>query len=452
MSGATGKSSRWVPSWEQWLSRPGEWRNWGRTESARPNYTARPSKIEDVCQVVQRAVERDGAVKALGAGHSFTGIARPRDVALSLEHMRGLVAVDASARRVTLRAGTFLHEIPALLEPHGLAMPNLGDIDRQTLAGAISTGTHGTGTAFGGIATQVVGATLVDGTGQVRVVSEDDPHLRGVAVGLGALGVLVEVTLQCVEAFVLEAVESPAPLDEVIDGYLDRVGAADHYEFYWFPGTSVALTKTNTRLPASASTSPLTDVRRFVDDRVVSNEALRAMCEIGRAAPSLTPKLISLATSLTGDRRFSDVSTGVFTTRRTVRFRESEWAVPLDRTMEAFAAVRSLVESRDWNITFPIEVRAAAADDLWLSTASGRESGYIAVHRYYRDEDTEYFREVEKVMLSFGGRPHWGKMHTRSADFFTSEYPRFGEFLELRDTFDPHRVFANDYLDRVLGV
>ncbi|GAA4388240.1 D-arabinono-1,4-lactone oxidase [Tsukamurella soli] len=444
-------SRRWLPSLEQLTARGGEWRNWGRTQSAFPSYTARPGTIAEVAAAVRRAAERGGTLKALGAGHSFTAVSAPRDVALSPEHLRGLVAVDAGAKRVTLRAGTRLFEVPAILAPHGLAMPNLGDIDRQTVAGAISTGTHGTGLAFGGLATQVVGATLVDGAGDVITVGDGDPRLAGVALGLGALGVLVEVTLQCVEAFVLDALEAPQPLDEVIDGFLDTVRATDHYEFYWFPGTDVALTKTNTRHPGSHRTEPLSPAKRLIDDRVVGNEALRAMSELGRAVPAFTPGLVRFAAGATGNRRFSDVSTGVFTTRRTVRFRESEWAVPLAQTMDAFAALRSLVAQHDWNITFPIEVRAAAADELMLSTAAGRESGYIAVHRYYRDADTEYFREVEALMLSFGGRPHWGKMHTRDADFFRAAYPRFGEFLALREQFDPHRVFANDYLDSVLG-
>ncbi len=443
--------TRWLPPLEQLTGRAGEWRNWGRTQSAQPQYTARPGTIDEVAAVVRRAVERGGTVKALGSGHSFTGVSRPRDVALSPENLRGLIAVDAGTKRVTLRAGTRLFEVPALLAPHSLAMPNLGDIDRQTVAGAISTGTHGTGLAFGGLATQVVGATLVDGTGSVITIGDDDPRLPGVALGLGALGVLVEVTLQCVDAFVLDALEVPLPLDEVTGGFLETVRSTDHHEFYWFPGTDVALTKTNTRHPASYRTRPLSPARRLIDDRIVGNEALRAMCELGRAVPGVTPGLVRFAAGATGDRRFSDVSTGVFTTRRTVRFRESEWAVPLDRTMEAFDALRALVTEHDWNITFPIEVRAAAADDLMLSTAGGRESGYIAVHRYYRDTDTDYFRETEQLMLSFGGRPHWGKMHTREAPFFREAYPRFGEFLSLRDTLDPHRVFANDYLEAVLG-
>lgn len=443
--------NKWIPGLDQLTGGAGEWRNWGRTASAFPSYVSRPGNIEDVVRTVERARERGGTVKALGAGHSFTEISAPRDVALAPDHQSGLVTVDVEAKRVTLRAGTRLYEVPALLEPYGLAMENLGDIDRQTLAGAISTGTHGTGLGFGGIATQVVGATLVSGTGEVVVVGEDDPRLKAVALGLGALGILVEVTLQCVDRFVLEATEAPLSLAETLGGFDERVHGVDHFEFYWFPGTAGTLTKTQTRRPGDHGRKPIGALRRFVDDTVVGTGALLAVCEAGRAVPALTPRLVSLATSLLSEHTEIDYSTNVLTTDRSVRFRETEWAVPLENTVAAFTELKAATEKHDWNLTFPVEVRVAAEDDLMLSTASGRRSGYIAAHRYVRDRPSDYFAEVERIMIEHGGRPHWGKMHTRTAEFFRAAYPRFDDFLAVRDELDPDRVFTNDHLDAVLG-
>ncbi|MDP0399545.1 D-arabinono-1,4-lactone oxidase [Tsukamurella strandjordii] len=443
--------NNWIPGFDELTGKPGEWRNWGRTASAYPSYVSRPGTIENVVKTIERARERGNKVKAVGAGHSFTAVAAPRDVALAPDHQGGLETVDVERKRVTLRAGTRLYDVPALLEPYGLAMPNLGDIDKQTIAGAISTGTHGTGLGFGGIATQVVGATLVSGTGAVIKIGEDDPRLKAVALGLGALGVLVEVTLQCVDRFVLESVEGSAPLAQTTEGFLDTVRTADHFEFFWFPGTEVAVTKTTTRHPGDHKRKPLNPVRRFVDDRLVGTGALLGMCELGRAVPSLTPRLVTLASGLMGNRTVTDYSTNVFATDRSVRFRETEWAVPLENTTAAFEALKSTIAQRDWNITFPIEVRVAAADDLLLSTASGRESGYIAAHRYVRDPQDDYFAEVERIMIDHGGRPHWGKMHTRTAEFFREAYPRFDDFLAVREELDPDHVFVNDYLDAVLG-
>jgi FAD-linked oxidoreductase len=406
---------------------------------------------------VQRAVVAAAAqhipVKAVGAGHSFTGIAVAPGALLELRDLSGLVSVDADRGRVTLLAGTRLHRIPALLAPFGLAMENLGDIDRQSIAGAISTGTHGTGARFGGIAAQVVGATLVTASGDLLTVNEDEnPELvPAVALGLGALGILVDVTLQCVPAYVLHAVEQPEPLDDVLTALEDRVAAADHFEFYWFPHTDRAMTKTNTRLPDGAPRHPLSPVGKWVDDTLVGSGLHQVACSTGRAIPALVPTINRVSAKVWGDREFTDASARVFATSRSVRFREMEYALPAAKVRPAFEALRALVDDRGWRIGFPVEVRFAAADDRWMSTAHGRASGYIAVHRYWREDPTEYFEAVEEIMLGFDGRPHWGKMHTLGAETFRERYPRFDDFVALRDRLDPERLFRNPYLDRVLG-
>ncbi|MDR5698842.1 D-arabinono-1,4-lactone oxidase [Agromyces aerolatus] len=429
------------------------WRNWARTEQVRPLRVERPADAGAVQRAVAAAAATGLRVKPAGAGHSFSGIGIAPDVLLDLGALSGIVDADASAARVTLGAGTRLHALPRLLAPLGLAMPNMGDIDRQTISGATSTGTHGTGLAFGGLATQIVAARLVTGAGELLEVSETSrPELLpAVRVGLGALGVLVDVTLQLVPAFVLHAVERPEPLDEVLGTWEDRVEAADHFEFYWFPHTELALTKTNTRLPGDATKRPLGRVARLVDDELVANGLYRVVCAVGRAVPAVIPVFARHVEKLTGNREFTDVSPAVFTTHRSVRFTEMEYALPLEAVPAAFCEVRRLIERRGWRISFPLEVRAAAADENWLSTAYGRRTGYIAVHRYFRENPAEYFGAVEEIMLAHGGRPHWGKMHTLRATELRERYPRFEEFLRVRDELDPERRFANPYLDRVLG-
>lgn len=428
------------------------WRNWGGTASCTPNRVISPSSAEEIATIVRETAERGGTVKTVGAGHSFSPIAVADDVQLELSGLRGLVGVDG--KQVTLKAGTHLHEIPALLAPHGLAMANLGDVDRQTIAGATSTGTHGTGLAFGGIATQIAAVTLVDGTGEIVRLGPEDPDFPAAALGLGSLGVLVEITLNCVDDFRLHAVEGPASATEAIEGFLDRVAAADHHEFYLFPHTDCALVKTNTRLPADAAVSGPSGFRRYLDDELLSNKVFRLLCEIGRRAPGLVPKINAFAGRSLSARELTDASTKVFVSNRDVRFREMEYAIPLEDVPDALREIRSMIDRRGYRVGFPIEVRAAAADDLMLSTASGRTSGYIAVHRYHRDDPADsdaYFADVEAILTAVGGRPHWGKMHTRDAEYLRSVYPRFDEFLSVRDRFDPSRVFANGYLRRVLG-
>ena len=431
----------------------GTWRNWARTESVKPVRIERPVSIAAVQRAVKGAARSGLRIKAVGAGHSFTGIAVATGVLLDLDELSGIVAVDRDRGRVTLLAGTHLYDLPRLLRPHGLALTNMGDIDRQTIAGAISTGTHGTGAAFGGISTQVVGATLVTADGELLTVDESQNAelLPAVAVGLGALGILVEVTLQCVPAFVLEAVERPQPLDEVLAQLDTLVGENDHFEFYWFPGTRIASTKTNTRLPSSTPMRPLGRMRGFVDDSLMTNGVFRVTCAAGTVVPAVIPRVNSLAERLWSNRTFSDHSHRVFATSRTVRFREMEYALPAADVPVVLAEIDALIRERGWRISFPIEVRFASADTLWLSTASGRASGYIAVHRYFREDHTEYFQAVEEIMARHSGRPHWGKLHTLDAAALAALYPQHGEFVALRDRLDPSRTFSNAYLDRVLG-
>ncbi|MFT4258846.1 D-arabinono-1,4-lactone oxidase [Microbacterium sp.] len=431
----------------------GTWQNWARSASVKPVRVERPRTPEGVQRAVQAAASQGLAIKAVGAGHSFTGIAVAPGVLLELDDLQGLVSADAGTGRVTLLAGTRLHRIPALLAPYGLAMQNLGDIDRQSISGAISTGTHGTGAGFGGLATQVVGLTMITAAGEfLRIDDEHDADLLpAVAVGLGALGIIVEVTLQCVPAFVMRAVDEPAPLDDVLATLDERVAASDHFEFYWFPHTDVALTKTQTRLPESTRREPLPVVGKWIDETLLSNGVYRVVCAAAQAAPAITPPFSRLAVKLTGDRAYTDLSHRVLTQSRTVRFREMEYALPVENVVPAFRAVQQLIAERGWRIEFPIEVRFARQDDRWLSTAYGRESGYIAVHRYWRADPTPYFEAVERIMFEHGGRPHWGKLHTLSASQLRERYPRFDDFLALRDRLDPERRFANRYLGRVLG-
>jgi FAD-linked oxidoreductase len=429
------------------------WRNWARTESVRPVRVERPASVGAVQRAVVAAGKAGLRVKAVGSGHSFSGIAVAPGVQLDLLDLRGVVSVDAAAGQVTLAAGTRLFELPALLAPHRLALANMGDVDRQTISGATSTGTHGTGGAFGGLATQITALTLVTGDGTLLHVSETENAelLPAARLGLGALGILVDVTLQCVPSYLLHAVEAPEPLEDVLDTYLDRSALADHFEFYWFPHTETALTKTNTRLPPVAGRAPLGRVSRWVDDELLANGAYRAICGLGALLPPVVPGFNRLAARLSGRREFTDVSDRVFVTSRTVRFREMEYALPRAQVPGALREVRALIERRGWRISFPLEVRSAAADDLWLSTAAGRETGYIAVHRYVAEDPAEYFHAVEAIMRAHDGRPHWGKMHYLDAESLRAGYPHFDDFLLVRDRLDPERRFSNSYLERVLG-
>jgi FAD-linked oxidoreductase len=428
------------------------WHNWARSQSVIPARVERPTGPAAVQRAVLAAARTGARIKAVGAGHSFSGIALAPGVQLDLD-WSGIIAVDESSARVTFAAGTRLNRLPALLKPYGLALENMGDVDRQTLAGAVSTGTHGTGGAFSGLAGQIVAVTLVTGDGSLLTVSEtENPELRpAVRVGLGALGILVDLTVQCVPAFLLHAVESRESLGDVLETYLARTDSTDHFEFFWFPHTDAVQTKTNTRRTVDAGRVPLGRMRRFVDDELLANGLFRATCAAGRAVPALVPRVNRLAGSLSSRRDYSDASHRVFVSHRSVRFHEMEYALPREQVPDAVREVRALIEKRRWQISFPLEVRSAAADDIWLSSGFGRDTGYIAAHRYFREDPTEYFAGVEAIMRAHDGRPHWGKMHDQSADSLRAVYPHFDDFLAVRDRLDPERRFTNRYLERVLG-
>ncbi|MEN4448494.1 D-arabinono-1,4-lactone oxidase [Mycobacterium sp. SM3041] len=429
------------------------WTNWGRCETANPTEVLRPNTVEAVCDAVTRATATGRLIKVVGSGHSFTGIAVAPDIQLDLGALTGVISVDRERRQVTVGGGTPLWQLTQLLARHGLALENMGDIDRQTISGAISTGTHGTGLAFGGLATQVVGLTLVSGTGElVRIDEEQSSELLPAArVGLGALGIIVEVTLQCVPSFAIHAIERVEPVDDVVATFDERCTHTDHFEFYWFPHTDTAFTKANIRLPAYTPLESTNRVSQWVEEELIENGVLGAICAVGSALPSTVPTLNRTVTRFLSDREHTQRSDRVFTSPRRVRFREMEYAVPYESVGAAFDEVRSLIAERGWHIGFPIEVRAADDDENWLSTAYGRRSAYIAVHRYVRDDPTEYFRAVEQIMRRYDGRPHWGKMHGRTAADLRDTYPRFDDFLAVREKLDPRRTFTNDYLHRVLG-
>jgi FAD-linked oxidoreductase len=434
------------------------WRNWARTASATPRRVVHPRDLDELVTTVRNGAADGLRVRAVGAGHSFTPVAVTDGVQIRLDSLDAFERVAPQpdgTTRVTVGAGIRLHALNALLADHGLAMRNLGDIDQQSIAGAISTGTHGTGARLGGLATQVVGARLVTATGEVVETSATaHPELFELArLGLGSVGVLAAVTLEVVPAYRLEAVEEPWPLDAVLaelDGPDGLVEANDHFEFYWFPHTRRALTKRNNRV-ADDVVAPLHPVRAWVDDELLSNGLFAVANAVATIAPRLTASINEFSARALSPRRYTAASASVFVSPRRVRFREMEYAVPRDRLVEVLREIDAWIESSGEHVPFPVEIRFAAADDLWLSTAHGRETAYVAVHQYVRLPYTRYFAAVERIMAQVAGRPHWGKMHWLDAERLGALYPRFADAQRVRAEADPTGVFSTAYLDRLLG-
>jgi FAD-linked oxidoreductase len=385
-------------------------------------------------------------VKVAGAGHSFTDIACTDGLMLDLSRMNRVLRVDGD--EVTVQAGITIRELGPALAEHGLALENQGDVDRQTIAGAISTATHGTGARFANISSQVTAVRLVTAAGGVVELREGD-DLLAARVSLGALGAISAVTLRCVPAFTIHRVDRPLPLDDVLAGLDEHVDSNDHFELFVFPYTRTALTLTSQR--TDREPRPPGRAQVLLRDVLLENAALEAASRAGRRFPALIPRVNRALVRAMSPADHLDRSHRVYANRRTVRFTEMEYAIPRERAAEALERVLALIERRRIKVGFPIELRVVAPDDALLSTAHGRPTGYIAVHQYRGMEFEAYFRGVETIMDEYEGRPHWGKRHYQSAATLRPRYPGFGRFLAVCDRLDPERKFENDYLRRVLG-
>ncbi|TCI99073.1 D-arabinono-1,4-lactone oxidase [Aeromicrobium sp. IC_218] len=427
------------------------WVNWGRSAVAHPSAVLRPSSTEEVVELVREAAAVGRRVKAVGSGHSFTSIAATDGVMVEMTRMTRVLHADAATGRVRVEGGLPLRELNRLLDALGLALPNLGDIDHQTITGAVSTGTHGTGGRLHGISKAVVGVRLVTGTGEVLDLAEGDDLFGAARVSLGALGVVTEVVLQCVPAFLLHAREEPMALDAVWEGLDDLVDGNDHFELYWWPHTRRTSTKRNNRVPAGTEPRPVSRARHLLEDEVLSNGAFGAICRVGTAKPSWVPAINRLNARALSAREFTDRSHEVFCSPRRVRFREMEYAVPREAVRDVVEELAAFVDRSGLTVSFPVEIRFTAADDVWMSTGHERDNAYVAVHQYVQRPFAGYFAGAEDIFTAYEGRPHWGKIHTRDAAYLGKQYARFDDFLAARDRLDPERTFANAYLDRVLG-
>ncbi|MCM2387119.1 D-arabinono-1,4-lactone oxidase [Streptomyces albipurpureus] len=427
------------------------WRNWAGTVSVRPTREASPASTEEVAEAIRRAAEDGLRVKTAGAGHSFTAIAATDGLLIRPDLLTGIRSIDRVAMTVTVASGTPLKRLNVALAREGLSLANMGDIMDQTIAGATSTGTHGTGRDSASIAAQITALELVTADGTVLNCSATrNPDVFAVSrLGLGALGVVTTITLAVEPLFLLRAREEPMAFDRVLAEFDELHAENEHFEFYWFPHTDNCVTKRNNR--SAGPSDPPGAVGSWIDDELLSNGLFQVVNSLGRAVPATIPTISKLCSRALSARTYTDIPYKVFTSPRRVRFVEMEYALPREAALAALREVKAMVERSPLKISFPVEVRTAPADDIALSTAADRESAYLAVHLYRGTPHRSYFTAVERIMTAHGGRPHWGKVHTRDAAYLAEVYPRFAEFTAVRDRLDPGRLFGNDYLRRVLG-
>ena len=427
------------------------WTNWAGDQSCAPAIIEHPSTREELAEIVRREADRGLRVRASASGHSFNEIALTDGVMVRCDRLDGVLSVDADAGLVKVEAGILLRQLNRRLDSLELALANLGDIDGQTLAGAISTGTHGTGGRQPSLSAQAEALELVLADGSVvEIGARSDPAaLDAARIGLGALGLIYAVTLRVVPAFTLRRVDSPRPLAETLERLEELVEVNDHFEFYVFPHTETALCRESRRLDGPPRPRP--EAITYAQEVMLENWVGQLFALAGRHAPGLRPRLSRLASRGVGRSTKVDRSFRVFASERRIRFTEMEYGIPREHAPEAVRRVLELATRPEIGVAFPIEARFVGADDAILSASHGRDTCYVAVHQDRRLDWEPYFRGVEEIMDSYGGRPHWGKRHFQTAATLAPRYPRWEEFRALRRRLDPGGLFANAYTDRVLG-
>jgi L-gulonolactone oxidase len=427
-----------------------EWRNWAGDQSCVPERIEHPGSLAELGATVAGAAADGLRVRAVGVGHSFTDTALTEGVMIDPSRVCRIVDFDSESGLVKVEAGINLGELGHQLWERGRGMENLGDIDKQTLAGAVSTATHGTGSTFRNISSQIEAAELIAADGSLVTIDSSDPDgLAAVRVGLGALGVIATLTLRTVPKFTIHRVDSPLPLDETLTTIQELADGSDHFEFYVFPHTDMALLRNSTR--TDAPEDPPSRFSKYVNDVVLENHLFNLMARYGRRRPKAIPRISKFAARQLAHSETTDRSYRVYASERRVRFTEMEYAIPREHAAEAVAAVKEIAESPDLAVNFPIEVRFTAGDDAFLSTAQGRDTCYIAIHMFNGMPWEQYFRRVEGLMDGYGGRPHWGKRHFQRAESLAPRYPGWERFQKVRARLDPEGRFANVYTDRVLG-
>jgi L-gulonolactone oxidase len=436
------------------VTKQGDWANWAGDQRCRPARILAPRSREELAEAVGAAAAAGEKVKVTGSGHSFTEAAMTEATMVRLDALRGVLDADRESGLVRVGAGTVLRDLNQELAGLGLAMENLGDIDVQTVAGAISTGTHGTGAGFGNISVRVEAVEMVLADGSVRELgavgaSDDAELLRAARIGLGALGAISAVTLRCFPSFTLRREDSAHRLADVLDRFEEYAGRNDHFELFTFPYSDRALVLERNR--TAEAPRPKSRVVALLNDVLLENWALEAMAATGKALPRTIPALSKFAGLVATGTDNQDRSDRIFVNRRSVRFTEMEYAVPRADGPTAVRRVVEWVRANRFPVFFPIEVRVAAGDDASLSAAHERDTAYIAVHQYRGMEWRPYFEAVESIMNDYDGRPHWGKRHFQTAPTLSPRYPRWASFQDARDELDPTRVFSNAYTERVLG-
>lgn len=427
------------------------WKNWSETVIGYPEKICYPKHVKALKQLVYECKSKNRSLRVVGAGHSFTPLAATSNILVSLEKLNGIASIDHERSRVTVWAGTKLKALGEALFELGYAMENLGDINAQSIAGAISTGTHGTGTDFGSLSTQITALTILTPSGDLLYITKETnlAYFQAMRLSLGMLGIIVQVEIQVIPAHRLVYESFRMQLDDCLSNLRSLEKTNRHFEFYWFPHTN----KVQAKIINSSNDNDSKHTKANTFNKIgVENGIFKLLSEACRLQPKLSRYVSTISANTVPIGKEVGNSHELYVTPRLVKFQEMEYSVPAECMAAIIKDIQYVIEQQNFQVHFPIECRYVKEDDIWLSPAYKRNAAYIAVHMYKGMEFQPYFDAIEEIFQHYNGRPHWGKMHTMTANKLAERYPKMENFLHIREELDPDGMLLNSYLRRLFNI
>lgn len=424
------------------------WKNWSESVTCNPSAIHYPTTQDEIIQIVKTCHSNNLHIRVVGSGHSFTPVVKTDQILISLDNYQGIENIDPENHQATVLAGTKIKSLSEALFEHNLAQENLGDIDVQSIAGAISTGTHGSGVNLGTIATQVIAITLMTADGNVVECSptQHPDIFKAAQISLGSLGIISKLTLQLVPAYKLDYRWQKESLQNCLDNLDQYKSDNRNFEFFWIPHTDTVLAKFMNITDKEPKSRNL--FRKF-NENILENAVLWLLSAANRLRPAMSKTISRIMAALVSSGSDVQYSHRIFATVRRVKFQEMEYNLPAENFIPALKEIQATISDNNIQVHFPIECRFVRADDIYLSPAYGRDSAYIAVHMFKGMEYQDFFTKMEEIFKKYEGRPHWGKMHHRTATELKALYPKWADFQAVRQKLDPDGLFLNDHLKQI---
>lgn len=427
--------------------RSGKFSNWAGNQKVKNIEFFEPRKIEDISEILHAVARRRQTIRTIGAGHSFSPVAKPDSEMMTLHHMRGLKSVNIEKRQATFKAGTYLYEVGPILASYGLALENMGDIAEQSIAGAISTGTHGTGVELTSISNQVVAWGIIDGAGNYQYIERDGSDVsEALHISLGLLGVIVEVTFQVYPLYALSYSSNHITIEETLKNAQQIIHANRHAEWFYFPGQEKMQLKTMNQIDEPSKKTAV--FQKWKDDFMENNilQFVSSCCKTYPKASKLVSKL-SASGVPTGSKE--EYCYDIFPSPRKVKFLEMEYAIPLEHFETVVEEIHYVLKSSPFHVHFPIEIRVAKGETGFLSPTQGNNSAFFAFHMYKGMPHENYFKWAHQLMEKYGARPHLGKLNQLTNETMFEKYANFNQFLNIRESFDPENIFLTSYFEKI---